>query len=57
MGGKKTRENYIDFARAVACMLIVNSHFDGVYPIDISWGGTRELPVFSDLGLSACRVM
>lgn len=39
MAGKKSREYYIDFARAVACMLIVNSHFDGVYPINISWGG------------------
>lgn len=39
MSDRKSREYYIDFARTVACMLIVNSHFDGVYPINISWGG------------------
>lgn len=39
MGGKRGREYYIDFARTVACMLIVNSHFKGVYPLNISWGG------------------
>lgn len=30
---------YIEILRALACMLITNSHFDGVYPIDISFGG------------------
>ncbi len=30
---------YIDLLRFIACALITNSHFDGVYPIDISFGG------------------
>lgn len=44
---------FIELARAIACMLITNSHFDGVYPWDISWGGlSRKLPVFPDFGVS-----
>lgn len=34
-----TRVEYIDVLRAVACALITNSHFHGVYPIDIAFGG------------------
>lgn len=30
---------YIDLLRFIACALITNSHFDGVYPINISFGG------------------
>ena len=30
---------FIELARFIACALITNSHFDGVYPINISWGG------------------
>ena len=36
--GKK-RLYYLDFLRFIACALITNSHFDGVYPLNISWGG------------------
>lgn len=30
---------YIDYSRAVACMLITNSHFHGMYPFDVAFGG------------------
>lgn len=30
---------FIEILRALACILITNSHFDGVYPLNISWGG------------------
>jgi len=36
--GKK-RFYYIDILRLLACALITNSHFDGVYPWNISFGG------------------
>lgn len=35
----KTRLEYVDIIRAVACMLITNSHFHGMYPIDVAFGG------------------
>lgn len=31
--------SFIELLRALAAMLITNSHFDGVYPWNISWGG------------------
>lgn len=34
-----TRIEYIDVLRAVACMLITNSHFHGMYPYDVAFGG------------------
>ena len=36
---EKHRVYSIDLLRVIACMLITNSHFDGVYPLNISWGG------------------
>lgn len=36
---EKKRLFYLDFLRFIACVLITNSHFDGVYPLNISWGG------------------
>ena len=30
---------FVELCRAVACVLITNSHFDGIYPWDISFGG------------------
>lgn len=37
---------FIDFLRATAVMLITNSHFDGVYPLNISWGGAPGVALF-----------
>jgi peptidoglycan/LPS O-acetylase OafA/YrhL len=37
---------FIDILRAIAAMLITNSHFDGVYPINISWGGCPGVALF-----------
>ena len=39
MALKQNRIEYIDVVRAIACMLITNSHFPGMYPFDIAFGG------------------
>lgn len=33
--------SFIELLRALATMLITNSHFDGVYPWNISWGDVQ----------------
>lgn len=38
--------SFIEILRAIAVMLITNSHFDGVYPWDISWGGCPGVSLF-----------
>lgn len=38
--------SFIELLRALAVLLITNSHFDGVYPWDISWGGVPGLCLF-----------
>lgn len=38
--------SFIEVLRALAVTLITNSHFDGVYPIDISWGGVPGVSLF-----------
>ena len=38
--------SFIELLRALAAMLITNSHFDGVYPWDISWGGCPGVALF-----------
>ena len=38
--------SFIEILRAVAVALITNSHFDGVYPIDISFGGCPGVSLF-----------
>lgn len=37
---------FIELLRALAAMLITNSHFDGVYPWNISWGGCPGVALF-----------
>lgn len=37
---------FVIYLRAIAVLLIMNSHFDGVYPIDISFGGALGLALF-----------
>lgn len=38
--------SFIELLRALAAMLITNSHFDGVYPWNISWGGCPGVALF-----------
>ena len=38
--------SFIELLRAMAVMLITNSHFDGVYPWNISWGGCPGVALF-----------
>ena len=38
--------SFIELLRALAVLLITNSHFDGVYPWDISWGGCSGVAIF-----------
>ena len=38
--------SFIELLRALATALITNSHFDGVYPWDISWGGCPGVALF-----------
>lgn len=38
--------SFIEILRAIAVMLITNSHFDGVYPWNISWGGCPGVSLF-----------
>ena len=38
--------SFIELLRAIAAMLITNSHFDGVYPWNISWGGCPGVALF-----------
>lgn len=38
---------FIEVLRAIAVTLITNSHFDGVYPWNISWGGCPGVALFS----------
>lgn len=38
--------SFIELLRAFAVMLITNSHFDGVYPWNISWGGCPGVALF-----------
>lgn len=38
--------SFIELLRALAALLITNSHFDGVYPWDISWGGCPGVSLF-----------
>ena len=38
--------SFIELLRALAVLLITNSHFDGVYPWDISWGGCPGVAIF-----------
>lgn len=38
--------NFIVLLRALAVCLITNSHLDGVYPINISWGGAPGVALF-----------
>ena len=38
--------SFIELLRAIAAMLITNSHFDGVYPWNISWGGCPRVALF-----------
>ena len=38
--------SFIELLRALAAMLITNSHFDGVYPWNISWGGCPGVSLF-----------
>lgn len=37
---------FIEVLRAIAVALITNSHFDGVYPWNISWGGCPGVSLF-----------
>ena len=37
---------FVELLRAVAVLLITNSHFDGVYPWNISWGGCPGVALF-----------
>lgn len=37
---------FIELLRALAVALITNSYFDGVYPVDISWGGGTRCIAF-----------
>lgn len=39
IGGLAELFSFVELLRAIATILITNSHFDGVYPLDISWGG------------------
>ena len=48
--------SFIELLRALAAMLITNSHFDGVYPWNISWGGMpRGISVFCDKRIRPCE--
>lgn len=38
--------SFIELLRAIAALLITNSHFDGVYPWNISWGGCPGVALF-----------
>lgn len=38
--------SFIELLRAIAALLITNSHFDGVYPWDISWGVSGCCTIF-----------
>lgn len=38
--------SFIELLRALAALLITNSHFDGVYPWEISWGGCPGVSLF-----------
>ena len=38
--------SFIELLRALAAALITNSHFDGVYPWNISWGGCPGVALF-----------
>lgn len=38
--------SFIELLRALAALLITNSHFDGVYPWNISWGGCPGVSLF-----------
>ena len=38
--------SFVELLRALAAMLITNSHFDGVYPWNISWGGCPGVALF-----------
>ena len=44
---------FIEVLRALAVALITNSHFDGVYPVNISWGGPWRGSVLYPHRLSA----
>lgn len=38
--------SFIELLRAIAVLLITNSHMDGVYPLNISWGGCPGVSLF-----------
>ena len=38
--------SFVELLRAFAAALITNSHFDGVYPWNISWGGCPGVALF-----------
>lgn len=46
IGGLAELFSFVELLRAIATALITNSHFDGVYPLDISWGGCPGVALF-----------
>ncbi len=46
---------FIELLRALAAMLTTNSHFDGVYPWNISWGGSGCSLILFDKWFCSCK--